>query len=88
MSNPKPNWNPIFASVPLVLTFANETAATGYECQNPDTTPPATWPNNDADADGSQGLNLEKVKNLYRTATTKKVMPAAKRRKGHSRSRD
>jgi hypothetical protein len=88
MSNPEPNWNPIFASVPLVLTFANETAATGYECQNADTTPPATWPNNDADADGSQGLNLEKVKNLYRTATTKKVMPAAKRRKGRSRSRD
>src|SRR5262249_29730134 len=28
---------PIFTSVPLVLTFVNEGAATGYECQNRDT---------------------------------------------------
>ena len=28
---------PIFTSVPLVLTFANEGAATGYECRNRDT---------------------------------------------------
>ncbi|WP_298254791.1 hypothetical protein [Bradyrhizobium sp.] len=35
---------------------------------------PATWPNNDADARAPQGLNLEKVKNLYCTATMKKFM--------------
>jgi hypothetical protein len=40
--------------------------------------PPATWPNNDADAAASQVLNLEKVKNLYRTATTKKIVLAQK----------
>ncbi len=27
----------MFASVPLVLTFVNEPAAMGYECQNRDT---------------------------------------------------
>jgi hypothetical protein len=37
--------------------------------------PPSTWLNNDADARASQGLNLEKVKKLYRTATRKKLMP-------------
>src|SRR5262249_10321724 len=37
MSNPKPHWNPTFAGVPLVLTFVNELAAIGYECQNRDT---------------------------------------------------
>jgi hypothetical protein len=42
----------------------------------------ATWPNNDAEANGSQGLNLEKVKNLYRTATMKKIMLV------HARARD
>jgi hypothetical protein len=36
---------------------------------------PATWLNNDADARASQGLNLEKLKNLYCTATTKKIVP-------------
>jgi hypothetical protein len=30
--------------------------------------PPATWLNNDADADASQGLSLEKIRNIYRTA--------------------
>ena len=35
--------------------------------------------NNDADADGSQGwTTVEKVKNLYRTATLKKIMPATR----------
>jgi len=37
MPNPKPHWNPIFASFPLVLTFVNEPATTCYECQNQDT---------------------------------------------------
>ena len=37
MSNLKLHENSIFASVPLVLTFVNEPAATGYECQNRDT---------------------------------------------------
>ena len=36
MSNPKPHWNPIFAGVPLVLTFVNELAAAWYGCQNRD----------------------------------------------------
>jgi hypothetical protein len=36
MSNPKPHQAQNFASVPLVLTFVNEPAATGYECQNRD----------------------------------------------------
>ena len=37
MSNPKPHWRPRLASVPLVVTFVNKLAATGYECQNRDT---------------------------------------------------
>jgi hypothetical protein len=37
--------------------------------------PTATWPNNGAEANGSQELKLEKVKNLYRTATTEKIVP-------------
>src|ERR1700723_523954 len=34
----------MFASVPLVLTFVNEPAATRYECQNRDTSPPLRHP--------------------------------------------
>jgi len=37
MSNPKPHWNPIFASVRLVLTLVNEPATTCCEGQNQDT---------------------------------------------------
>jgi hypothetical protein len=37
MSNPKPHWNPIFAGVPLVLTFVTAPATIQYECQNQDT---------------------------------------------------
>jgi hypothetical protein len=32
MSNPKLHWNPIFASGPLILTFARVPAAMGGEC--------------------------------------------------------
>ncbi len=38
-----------------------------------DRLPPATRLNNDADADGSQGPNVEKVEKLYRTATGQKI---------------
>src|SRR5579871_2703309 len=34
MSNPKLHQKPVFAGVLLVLTFANEPAATEYACQN------------------------------------------------------
>jgi hypothetical protein len=50
--------------------------------------PSATWPNNDAEANGSQEWNVEKVKNLYRTATMKKIMPALKTPRSCSRLRD
>ena len=36
--------------------------------------PPATWPNNDTDTHASQGLSLEKVKNLYRTAAAVTIL--------------
>jgi hypothetical protein len=37
MSNPKPLLKSYIASVPLVPTFVSKLAATGYECQNRDT---------------------------------------------------
>jgi hypothetical protein len=33
MSNPEPHYEPIFAGVPLFLTFVNEPPMEGYECQ-------------------------------------------------------
>src|SRR5579863_5120703 len=46
--------------------------------------PPATWPNNDADASSPQGLKLESVKNLYCTATTENNFPIQREKSDHS----